>query len=214
MLAALIAMAALSAVPGDTASEGASWVVFDVANPDAAGRHRLLSLEDLLAARRAAVHDLPSARAVLVFATTLDDCLRSALVAAGDLGGGRSAEGAGMCAAMAALARDARPQGGLVIGLLLDAEDRVAEARGALPAAHLPFPVATDPRGLVRSVLGLRRPGEALVIDAAGRMTRFPAGSGGAEVGGPAAEEGNLPLLAEVRRGFLQGLVRDKEDQE
>jgi hypothetical protein len=173
------------------ASEEAAplWLSFDVLNPDASGHHRILHLEDVLAKKKP-VRDVPDARAVLVFATTLDDCTATQ----------------GLCAKVGAIARAAQSEGGLVVGILLESAENASRARKEIPSAHHPFPIAEDGYGITRHALKLDRPGEMIVINSQGRFVRFS----------PPSESGRDldKKLDEVKRSFLAVLARDKEDEQ
>src|SRR5215831_13846029 len=165
------------------------WLAFDVLNPDAAGHHRILHLEDVLAKKKL-VRDVPDARAILVFATTLDDCTGTK----------------GLCAKVGAIAREAQAQGGLVLAVLLESAENASRARKEIPSAHHPFPIAEDGYGITRHALKLDRPGEMIMINSQGRFVRFlPPSDSGRDLD---------RRLDEVRRAFLAALARDKEDEQ
>jgi hypothetical protein len=162
------------------------WLAFDVLNPDAAGHHRILQLEDLLSSKKRGLE----ARAILVFATTLDDCTAHR----------------GLCEKVSAIAREASAQGGLVIGVLLESAENALKARKEIPSAHRPFPIAEDGYGITRHALKLDRPGEMIVINSQGRFVRFS----------PPSENARDAdrRLEEIRRALLSALTRDKEDEQ
>lgn len=175
----------LSLVAAD--GEAPQWLTFDVLNPVASGKHRILHLDDLLSSR-AGVPDLPAARGILLYATTLDDC--------------SSREGA--CRELAAIAQETRALGGLVLALLMDPPEALPRARREVPGAHHPFPVIQDTHGIVRHALQLDRPGEIVVINSDGKFVRFSQPSD--------SVEDVQRKLTEAKKVFLGALRRDKED--
>jgi hypothetical protein len=170
-----------------------AWLTFDVLNPDSVSGHRILHLEDVLQPKKAGGSDAPVARAVLMVAVTLDECVDPARAGS-------------MCVRVGTLAEEARPIGGLVIGVLLDSADAVARARKEVPSLHRPFPIAQDGHGITRHALKLDRPGEILVINSLGRFVRFSQPS---ESGRDLERK-----LDEARRAFLAALKRDREDEQ
>lgn len=179
---------AFAAAPAGGEEDAPMWLTFDVLNPEESGRHTILHLEDLLGEKRRTIAGLPEARAVLVFAVTLDDC----------------APKRGLCSEVGGLAREARALGGLVIGVLLETQEALPRAEKEIPSAGHPFIVAKDGHGITRRALSLDRPGEMVVIHSSGRFVRFSQSS-------EAAEEAKRNLEI-VRRAFLQALRRDDEE--
>lgn len=186
MIAALAFALMLNAAP-DRGDQGLAplWLTFDVLNSEASGKHRILHLGDLLSAR-SDIPDLPAARGVLIYATTFEAC------------------GQGACANLAVIAKETAPLGGLLLVLLLDPAENLARPRKEIPAARHPFPVIQDTHGIVRSALGLDRPGEIVVINSDAKIVRFTPVS-------DSTQESDRKL-DEAKKVFVGALRRDKED--
>jgi hypothetical protein len=175
---------ALAAAPAEADARAPSWVTFDVVNPERAGRHKILHLDDLLGPPKPALADLPSARVLLVVTALADDCGSSA----------------GLCVALAPVAKDIAAAGGLVVVVLLDPEEALPKARKELPLAQHPFIITADAHGITRHALGLDRPQQVVVIEPSGRMTRVD------------PSDDLTKKLEEAKRLVLGALKRDKED--
>jgi hypothetical protein len=188
MLSVVLAVSLVAAPPVRGLEEEAPlWLTFDVLNPEASGKHSILHLDDLLSSR-AGIPDLPAARGILLFATTHDACRPSR----------------GICVELAAIARETKALGGLVIALLLDGAEALPRARKEVPGAHKVFPVIQDTRGIVRHALHLDRPGEIIVINSNGKFVRFSQPSD--------SEDDAQRKLIEAKKVFYGALRRDKED--
>jgi hypothetical protein len=174
----------LSAAPGKS-EQAPTWLTFDVLNSEASGKHRILHLGDLLSSR-SDIPDLPTARGVMIYATTFDQCSN------------------GACLEIAGIVRETAPLGGLVLVLLLDPAENLSRPRKEIPAARYAFPVIQDTHGIVRDALGLDRPGEIVVINSDAKIVRFsPASDSRAE---------SERKLSEAKKVFVGALRRDKED--
>lgn len=167
--------------------EAPAWLTFDVLNPEASGKHRILHLDDLLAAR-ADIPELPPGRSILLLTTTLDAC----------------SPRRPPCSELATIAQETKALGGLVLALLLDPAETLARARKEVPGAHHPFPVIQDTHGIVRHALHIDRPGEIVVINSGGKFVRFSQPSDSWSDG--------QRKLSEAKKVFLSALRRDKED--
>jgi hypothetical protein len=181
----LFALILAAAPPGEEVAP--MWLTFDVLNPEAAGKHRILHLDDLLSTR-AEIPELPAARGILIYSTTLEAC----------------APTRGACSSLATIARETRALGGLVLALLLDPPEVLPRARKEVPSAHFPFPVIQDTHAIVRHALRMDRPGEIVVINSDGKFVRFSQPSDSAEE--------IQRKLSEAKKVFDGALRRDKED--
>ena len=178
------------------------WLALDVLNPETAGHHRILILEDVLAKKRGSIRDVPAARAILMFATTLADCTAEK----------------GLCARMNTVATDVLPQGGLLVAVLIESAENISKARTEVLAVHLAFPVTGDSHRIVRHALQIDRPGEMIMINSQGRLVRFPDGFEKAwnprKASDSRSQQDEDRKVEDVRRVFLSALVRDKEDEQ
>ncbi|MCK6550658.1 hypothetical protein L6R52_32775 [Myxococcota bacterium] len=183
---ALPLLFALASAPAGGDEVAPAWLTFDVVNPEQAGRHRILHLDEVLGPSKVSVPDLPKARVLLVVTTLADDC------------GAASS----FCVALAPVAKEIAAAGGLVLVVLLDPEEALPKAKKELPLAQHPFIITADAHGITRHALGLDRPGQLVAIEQSGRITR---------IAGAVSDEG-LKKLDEAKRLVLGVLKRDKED--
>ena len=152
---ALAFLAWLAAAPTES---DVLWLAFDVANPDVVGGRRILELDDLLgpnAERDPA--SAPRPRAVLIVSATLEQCL----------------DEGGFCAAVARAIARAKIERGLLVVVLQGGGDAASRARRALARGVHRFPTVTDTHALGSSVLGIEKPGAAVVLTARREVERF-----------------------------------------
>lgn len=185
MLGALACLV-LASAPGP--SPGLA-LTFDLVNPNTVGGHRLLSLEDVLGARRRTdIPGLPAAQALLVFSVTPAGCGPT-----------------GLCARIATLTEEARARGALVLGVILASKEEAGAALGAVRRAQHPFPVAFDVHGLARKAFAFEGPAIFTVIDGKGVNVLQTRPS---NAGDPAQV---ARTLEQLRTTLLTALGRDEE---
>lgn len=190
MLPLLAVCLLTGAAPNAELSPGLGLTV-DLVNPDTAGGHRLLSLEDVIGeGRRTDIPRLPSAEALLVFSVTPSGCGAT-----------------GLCAEVAKRTAEARERGAMVLGVILASKEEAAAATTKVRAARHPFPLTFDVHGLVRKAFAFEGPTILSVIDAKGVNILKARPS---KAGDPAQV---ARALEQARDALLVALGRDEEDE-